>query len=392
MSNNISVRLMGEEEKIQPVTKPKKFPRIRSIETIRGIATFFMVFGHYFAWFISKGDWLDRTCLFYVQNFSMNHGFPFFVILIGTTQIFAVQRRLDKSTPIGELSKYIFKRGLILIAMSLIMNTAFYLYSLASYPLLIFNWNVMGMIGLAYIVTAYMGVLKLPKPVYGIIGFALILLDANLPVPLQRQIGFHVIAYMLIGTMIGSYWREAVIKDKIKKFTLYMFIIGIIMLLVTLPFDVWMILNFVDVNNPEIFNFLFIANSRLDLLNLVKSMNIVIPIYHDYPWQYNQWIYYLFGIANFAILFSILLYIQDIKNKRWRFFEPIMLVGNLSLTLFAAHFLIAGYFFLPLNLYNYFNVLPYTTWALAMFIFFYILALTWKRYEYKYSLEWLLRG
>ncbi|MHA1382135.1 MAG: hypothetical protein ACTSR3_00055 [Candidatus Helarchaeota archaeon] len=372
--------------------KTKKFPRIRAIETIRGISTFFMVFGHYFVWFINKRDPLARICLFWIQNFSCNHGFPFFVILIGITQIFAIQRRLDRSVPITELSKYILKRGLIIIAMSLFMNTAFYLYALSSYPWLIFDWNIMGMIGLAYVVTAYLSILKLPKPVYGVIGFAFIILDASLPLSLQRTIGLHVIAYMLIGTMVGGYLITATHKDKMKNFSVYLLIIGIILFMTTLPFDLNNIFRFIDINNPILFDFLFLATGHYEYYFLVKASNIVIPMYYDYPWQYNQWIYYLFGIGNFAIVFSMLLLIQDIKKKRWRVFEPIMLWGNISLTAFAAHFLFAGYIFLPLNLYNYFNVFPYTAWGLAMFTFITIISLTWKRYNYKYSLEWMLRG
>ncbi|MHA1377708.1 MAG: hypothetical protein ACTSRG_04940 [Candidatus Helarchaeota archaeon] len=383
---------MEKEQSIKNIQKAKRLPRIRAIETIRGIATFFMVFGHYFVWFITKRDEIARVCLFYVQNFSMNHGFPFFIILIGITQIFAIQRRLDKKFPLIKLTKYILKRGFIIIAMSLIMNTAFYLYSISSYPWLIFDWNIMGMIGLAYIVTAYLGVLKLPKPAYGIIGFALIILDASLPIELQHSIGFHVIAYMVIGTMIGGYLMESVHKDKMKHFSIYLLIIGIVLFGTTLPFDLSIIYRFIDINNPLVFDFIFLASGHYEYYFFIKSSNIVIPMYYDYPWQYNQWIYYLFGIGNFAIIFSILLIIQDIKKKRWRVFRPIMLGGNLSLTAFAAHFLVAGYIFLPFNLYNYFNVFPYTVWGLTMFVFIYIISLFWKRYNYKYSLEWMLRG
>lgn len=217
----LTVKLMEKQNHSLTVKKPQKMQRIESIGTIRGISTFFMVFGHYCVWFINKESTPSRVFQFWVQNFSMNHGFPFFVILIGITLSFAIQRRLEKEIPIKELSKYIFKRGLLIIAISLLMNLGSYITVLSVNPLFLLDWNVMGMIGLSYILNAYIMVLKPPKLVYGIIGFALIILDANLTV----RIGFHVLAYMLIGTLLGSYWIEATRNNKINQYQRYLLIL-----------------------------------------------------------------------------------------------------------------------------------------------------------------------
>ncbi|MFX0133313.1 MAG: hypothetical protein ACFFDN_06695 [Candidatus Hodarchaeota archaeon] len=382
------VSIMGEQTQSSTVKKSKRLPRVRAIETIRGISTFFMVFGHYFHWFYNKESELGRIFDFWIANYSMNHGFPFFIILIGITLSFAIQRRLEKEIPKKELVKYILKRGLIIIVISILMNLVSYITILSTNPLLILDWNVMAMIGLSYMINAFIMVLKPPKLAYGVIGFVLILIDANMPV----RVGFHVLANMLIGTLLGSYWIEAVRNDKISQYQRYLLLIGILLFVVTFPIDLWIVFNFVDINNPLVFDILFLASGRYDLFFIVKSLNIIIPIFHDYPWIFNQWIYYLFSIGNFAVLYSVLLYFQDIKKKKWRIFDPIMLIGNISLTLFVTHFLFAVYFFLPLNLYNYFHVLPFIVMGLSLFILIYIITLIWKRKNYKYSLEYFLRG
>ena len=380
---------MVEQVQSKIIETPQRLPRVRAIETIRGIATFFMVFGHYYHWFFNKESEFGRIFDFWIANFSMNHGFPFFIILIGITQVFAIQRRLEKEMKIKEMSKYILKRGLILIGFSILLNIGSYTSLIPQNPLLIFDWNVLSMIGVSYIAAAYIIILKLPTPVYAVIGFILIIIDATF---FNLLYGFHVLAFMLLGTLLGSYWIKAVRTNQINRYQLYLLIIGIILFCSTFPIDLWIVFNFVDINNPHILNFLFLASSRFDLWLIVKSLNIIIPIYQDYPWIYNQWIYYLFSTGNFAILFSILMLIQDIKKKKWRFFEPFMLIGNISLTLFVTHFLIAVHFFLPFNLYNYFHVLPYTIIGFSFFTLIYIISLIWKRKNYKYSLEYFLRG
>lgn len=338
------------------VYKPQ---RIKAIETVRGIATFFMVFGHFTLWFINKKILLSKVFYFWYINLVMNLGFPFFIIVNGITLSFAISRRLEKNSPLSEILKYIFKRGLIIITISILFNIAVYNVNILGNPLLLIDWNILAQIGLAYIITALILILKIPNPSYIILGFGFLILDTTF---LGVEPGLHVVAYMLIGAFLGDCLIKSVKKQKMKQFQLYLLIIGILIFITTAPFE------------------LSIAYINLDQF---------LP---PYPWLYKQWIYYIFSTGVLAILFSLLLEIQDIKKKNWRIFEPIMLIGNLSLTLFTAHFIFAVYFFLPLNLYNYFWVFTFHILGLSMFILIYILAVFWSRAKFKYSLEWLLRG
>ncbi|MFX1452113.1 MAG: heparan-alpha-glucosaminide N-acetyltransferase domain-containing protein [Promethearchaeota archaeon] len=337
--------------------------RVHSVDTLRGLAIFFMIFVHY------GQSWMNYDSLFAFYNYFLIPSFiggPIFMILVGISFSLSAERRKGKK----DFKIHVFKRAFLLILMQFILNLViFNVYQVWTYEVLILvgisqivcyvlmeKSNLIKILVISVIVMVvpflreicfYQNeVFTLFDPIWDI-GKFLRGMIVNMPFAI-----FPYIVYMILGMMIGQALIQARYEEtKEKVFCKNLMIYGSLLILIGLGFRIF--------NSP-------IIDSYEEGLHVFLTTGIVM------------------------FLLSGLYWLEDVKKSE--IFQPFWLYGQISLTFLIGHHFINKYVFYylfeilkNLSIYSYLLLVTY------MCIIFVIFSKFWSIKEYKFSLDWIIR-
>jgi len=371
---------------IEGISKPtlKRLPRLLSLDLIRGLAAFFMVHGHFMYQTMSLNPKLNITnfIFFFAENFFYTPGWTMFFLIIGIGLAISIERQKLKNIGFGKRLIHFLKRTGIFVIIQ-------YFYNLVNFGLFnpfffstylnpvtsIANSNLIAQIGLWSLVVFFLTEI----PIIARIPFAVIFAYFGYYV-------FHVqgnmLFYILAGSIFGSALIKELLKNKHLRFLKITSLIAIIFFLIGVPMQIETVNNRIFVDQ-SLFNYI-VYNQPWKYYELVPKFTN----YADYLAS-PGFIFYSIGII--LGLFAILFWYMDINNHNPKIFRPLILWGNLTLTLYVTHFIFLYRMLFNLGFIYYFTFLPFMIWTLVMSIFIYIGAVFWSRYKFKYSLEWILR-
>ncbi|MHA1383771.1 MAG: heparan-alpha-glucosaminide N-acetyltransferase domain-containing protein [Candidatus Helarchaeota archaeon] len=356
---------------------PVKITRIKAMDTARGIATWLLMPAHFTHWYLrnfpnpSWATWLFRSILGTAFQYV-------FITLPGMAVVLQLYIGRQRGTNEEKLKISIFKRGLILIIIQFICNFVAY------EPHYTWNWFILSYIGFSIILSYYFT--KISKNIRIILMVIIIVISPFLksfffdfyissggflidPWSIEIflfkmcfDINFAIFPYLaltIFGTLYADMLIEAFEGENKVKFIKNSLIIGGILIL------------------------FYVFTLGLDFIfNFPHIMFFSVPTRQD--------VIYAFGVVMFVT--GLLFLIQDFGKKNWKILKPFEVYGGISLTVFVTHF----YIFAPIfNLiYNpYANLSVYSVFLICSFFWavYWMYGVLWRRFQRKYSLEWLLR-
>ncbi|MFX0135714.1 MAG: heparan-alpha-glucosaminide N-acetyltransferase domain-containing protein [Candidatus Hodarchaeota archaeon] len=337
--------------------------RVHSVDTIRGIAIWFMIFVHY------GQSWMNFDSLLIVYTFFLLPSYiggPMFMVIVGVSFSLSSKKRKGQA----DFKTHVYKRAFLLILMQFFLNLViFNIYQAWTYEVLI-------LVGIAQIV-CYLLMEKSNMVKILVISIIIIV------VPFLREICgyqyeiytlfesvwdfgtffksmvvnmpfaiFPYVSYMILGMMIGDELVQARYEAvKERKFCKNLVIYGCVLILIGF--------------GPRIFNSP-IVDSYEEGLHVLVTTGIVM------------------------IMLSGLYWLEDVKG--FALFQPFWLYGQIALTFLIGHHFINKYIF-----YYLFEIMKnlsiYSYLILVTFICVVFLALSyfWSIIDYKFSLDWLIR-
>ncbi|MHA1299038.1 MAG: heparan-alpha-glucosaminide N-acetyltransferase domain-containing protein [Candidatus Helarchaeota archaeon] len=337
--------------------------RIHSVDILRGLAIFFMIFVHYGQSWLNINSLILFTPYFFIPAF---FGAPIFLVLVGISfSISAERRKLQKN-----FKKHVFKRACLLIILQFLLNIV--IFDIKQ----VWAYEVLTLIGISTIVCYYlMKRTDLEKIVFVIISFLLvpILKDTfndqieifTLFEPIWDLGKFFraslfaypfsflpYISYMIFGTMVGD--RLVRIRGSIKNELIFcknLILFGFLMILIGL--------------GPRIFN-----SPLID--------------------AYESGLHICLTTGVVMILLSGLYWLEDVKKIS--LFRPFALYGQISLTFLIGHHFINKYFFYySFKVFKNLEIYPYLFLVSFLCISFWIIVYFWSIVKYKFSLDWIVR-
>lgn len=377
---------MTEDQKI----KPKRLPRLISLDLIRGIAAYMMVQGHFiystvnshlpniFITDIYPNFWFTRLYFFMSENFIYSLGWSMFFLIIGIGLAISIESQKLKKASFKFRFLHVLKRTGIFLLVQYVFNIAsfgflpppdvtldiftagtlppsgilFYLNPISSFS----YQHLIAEIGLWSLVVFFL--MELPIRVrvaivviIGYIGYYVVPLKGNM------------LVYILIGGIFGSFLVSELLKGKSNRVFKTFLIFGCILFGIGLP---------------------------VHLLNL-NAIITSSPIYTNYGDILASPGFILYSMGLIWIFFAIFYWIIDIRKNYHKAFRPLVLLGNLTLTIYVLHFILLNQMLYSLKFNSYFYLPTGWVWNFALLIFIYIGAVYWSRYNFKFSLEWVIQ-
>lgn len=375
------------------------FPRFDSIDIYRGYLICQMVIYHYLNWiyYPLKGnlaiqipslisyqmgiypifEWifLKENIFVKINNIVSYLGTLPFMIIIGMSLVLSVEQRKERGKTGSDITKHIIKRALWLLLFNLLLaqvvlglGTIWMIGALSiiafnllgGYFFLRFSKLIRGISAvLIYICTPFIRtLLHIPKIGYyanpdpGILGGILTII-----VNLFNQF-LPILSITLFGTILGDLLINLKRNGKLNQFIYILVPIGII--------------------------FFILAYSLDPYVNIFGLWYILQPL-EDYTLFYS--------ISLWCFLFSLLFWITEIKQKKWRIFKLFNLCGTVTLTIFFYHHFLGLNFFMYPNLPFNNNLMPFSYFEiwLGIYLIMWIYITLWARVKFKYSLEWFIQ-
>ena len=355
-----------------------------------------MVQGHFIYNTLSRDIrlWFTDIYYFYAENYTYTPGWSMFFIIIGIGLAFSIERQKLKNVPFSERFMHVFKRMVILAIIQYVFNLINYGFMPDEFYLLHFVFvpfgnyttfinpisslmlsNFIAQIGFWSLIVFFL----MHLPSYVRIAIAVI----------TAYLGYYVffvqgnmIFYILSGGILGSYIINEITKGKKERIFKVFLIIGIIFFILGLP------IHMDTVNTRTLFGLIMFfiitsTNTNIGFDYLLEASN-----YADYLASPG---FILYSIGLILILFAIFYWILDVKKKDYMIVKPLILWGNLTLTLYVTHFILLNQMVYNLKFYYYFSFFTFMIWTLTLCIFIYIGAVIWSRYNFKFSLEWIIQ-
>ena len=312
--------------------------RVQSIDMIRGFCIFLMVLGHLLDWWIIIPD---RWLIFYLFSFLASIAATGFLLISGFSAAIAFKSRIKKaetSTDITmtQIRNIYFVRALLLLAISLIYNTAI---ALAINDLRwIWAWNALQAISISVLLA--WPLLRAPKN-------------------------------LRIGLIIGLFVVNEFLSPFLLTYSGQLNIYGVLFHIFYHPIEAFSILPYFaifiigTVVGDFFFNFTLIKDSverkesiKRVLIRPILIIGIIFTsfgiIYRFYDFIYRRTLSAMFySIGVILILLSVLLYLEEFEKikpkKRYRFF---FYFSYYSFTIYIAHDSLYSIFFQQLNAIN----------------------------------------
>jgi len=385
--------------------KPKRRTRLRrivSLDLIRGIAAFMMIQGHFIyntveshvpapSFLLTRiypNFWFTRFYFFISEHFLYSLGWSMFFLIIGIGLAISINGQKMKKVPFKHRLKHVLKRTAFFILVQYVFNILsygllpppdilLYIFTAGSYPPTDIFFYLNPITSFSY------SNLILEIGIWSLVVFFLMELDflqkyrEYIPNLIRIGIaiffgwfGFYVVfmrgnmfIYVLSGGIFGSILMKELLQKNFKKiFNIFLYS-GIVILGLGLP---------------------------LHLYTLNHYINSIVPL--NYGDLLGSPGYLMYSIGVILILFAVFYWIIDINRKNLKAFRPFILLGNLTLTIYVVHYIVLNQMIYTLGLNSYFYLPTGWIWNFAMIIFVYISAVYWKRYNFKYSLEWMVQN
>ncbi|MHA1379116.1 MAG: heparan-alpha-glucosaminide N-acetyltransferase domain-containing protein [Candidatus Helarchaeota archaeon] len=337
--------------------------RVYSIDILRGLAIFFMIFVHYGQSWLDLNSVIIFSPFFYIPSFI---GGPIFLFVVGVSFAISAERRKNQD----DFKKHVFKRAFILICLQFLLNIIIFDFKQ------VWTYEVLILIGVSQIICYYfLERTDLEKIIFIIITMLL--------VPILKDI-FHYqieiftlfnpiwdfgkfsrasffaypfcffpyISYMILGMMVGNRLvRVRQNKQQEYVFCKNLILFGIILILIGIGFRIF--------NSP-------IVDAYEEGLHVFLTTGIVM------------------------IVLSGLYWLEDVKKIS--LFRLFVLYGQISLTFLIGHHIVNKYLFY----YDYFifknlSIYPYLILVTFLCVAYWIVAYFWSICKYKLSLDWIVR-
>ena len=329
--------------------------RIHALDTMRGYCVLMMIAWHYY--FFLKVNYLETNFfIFWIMNVIVLPGNPMFIIIMGTSLVLSLERRKEKGNGFQNNLFHLIKRAILFFLVHHIMVISYLLYfgpMVFQLPNLYPGW--IPALGINAIICFFLMYLRKIYRFFIMVGINLTSMFNLIP---YIGLDFNSLFYMIFGTILGELIVEARENDAILAFKKKMLVTGIILFIVGIPCEVYI-------------------NNTYDLS--IPNPNVL-----------NKPFFAVYSIGIFILIFSILFWIQDCRNKK-RISQPLTLFSSLSLTIFYFHYVLGTNFFMPFGFGNLFSLYSYVLFLVAFYIALYLICVLWARAKNKYSLEWIVR-
>ncbi len=357
--------------------KHKKAPikRIRSIDTVRGMATMEMIIYHFVTWYIPQIPKYSLIHFIVITIFGHTLRFCFVTIPAMGVSLQLYRGKKD-GTDESLIRKSIFKRGLLLIIIQFICNF------FGWHPFFIWNSFILSFVGISIIVAYYVSKLSHRIRIILIVIIALItpFLKFYLS-PIQFQSGF-----------VQNVWT-------IDTFLYSMFLQVDFPILPYISFSIFgtifteKMIKAIETESEEKFikNSLIIAIISLVLYGIFTNFRSIIN-YPDFFLGNPPRQDILFALGSVILFVTIFFWIQDWEQVEVKALEIFEIFGSISLTTFITHYYIFQRIFD--SIYDpWLNLDPYSVYLLSIILWishaiYGIIVLRNKR---KYSVEWFIR-
>jgi len=347
-------KLVSEDDDLRP-------SRMETVDVVRGIAILMMVYTHFF-WYIVTPGYIQNDLIYKTSKIASFYCVPLFYFIVGYTLVISLNSKLRRGYTHKELYKYVLIRAFLIYIFGLILNL--YRWGVEGF----WNWGTLEMIAFGYVICYVL----LNRPIREkliLIGFILALSFMLEPYYWTYN---YTGSWDLNGFFLGALFsgENPVIP------WLTFFVIGTILAKVKITKKFTLVI--------------------FPTLSIVCLISLWIRSYIPLTKWPATLTYNLLFLSACVLLFIMLFWI--IENKKWqsKIFYPFRLFGMYPLTLFMAHVIIGRESLTLLR-----NNLGIQTWNVVMFEFILIFIITfiiitiighlWKKYNFKYGLEWLIR-
>ncbi|NVM02321.1 MAG: DUF418 domain-containing protein [Candidatus Helarchaeota archaeon] len=337
--------------------------RIKSLDSFRGLVISFMLIGHY------APSWMTlETFISYFSNVNLVLGFigiPIFWTIVGISFSLSKERRKLQ----GDFKKHIYKRGLILICLNFLLNIIFSFKQVWTYEVLV-------PIGISQIVCYHLREKSNPFKI-----FVIFLIILSVPF-LRDYFNYQIELFTIVNPIwdFGTFFRGMIVNMPFAVFPYISY-----MILGTIIGDELVKVKF-DKNMGVKFCHKLLIYGVISLLIGLSFSIFNLPIRQ----RYEEGLHILITTGIVMFIFSGLYWLEDVQARN--IFHVLTYYGQIALTFLFLHYFINVYIF------NYIfevsqNLSIYPSLILIIFIclVLWIMAKIWARYNYKFSLDWIVR-
>jgi len=333
----------------------KKKKRIESIDILKGISIFWIIGGHLTpVWLMPNSVWIyEMLYIFFLSNVGPAN----FIMLSGLNIVLSINSKIDSGLPMHKIRINTMKRIAVLFIFSILYN---YLMSIMTKGLYGVNWYdfyawyILQIISVSVILTIY--VLRINKIIRFLISIFIIMFAYPLYTWISQLgvvgagISFALYypfpdifwafpflpwsACAFIGCIIGEYFYNVIYradenkkKSVLKKFLIYLSILGLTFVLISIIFGS---------NGPTNADKFWydIAIFHIQKLNTAPFFNLSTLSYMFLP---THWTYMFYALGCDFLMLSILAFLSDYKNYRNKVFNSLSFAGKVSFSIFIYH-------------------------------------------------------
>ena len=394
------------DNSINDSTKVSKPLRLKSLDTLRGFGIILVIISH------GAHYWCNNvyTIPFYIYNALVPFGAPIFMFLIGVSMIFMVNAMKAKGKSDSYIRKLILKRGIFLICFGYIYNliaeaSIFYLAPTYNYPPYSSLFAIYGTSTFWDWITLF--------GIFHILGLCLIvsyfIYNTSMKTRLITAIGVLIVTIIVtyLPLFFGGVPYHSILPDWHYAPTAHpLAMILDILFYGQYPVFPWIfysiigtmigekLVEYIKKNEPR----LFITNYWKKMIILALS-GLTSLVFIFFPGFFPETtLYVLMMTAGVVLLYMIIFrYYEVNKNNSIKLEKSLEVLGKFSLSIYFLTGILMVDLFLIIGLIIQVPLLGTMPFWLVVpldiaFIFLFILLTNfWKKYDFKYSLNWIER-
>lgn len=354
------INYLRQEIPVEEIRDYSSSGRIASIDFVKGFAIVFIILAHYAAVWLNE-EWYFVYGLAFM--FLDILGPSLFIFLSALSVVFTVKRKAGKM-PEKLIRNRVFSRGLIIIAIGVLLNLTYITETTYIFPLYLWGWNILFFMGFSQIFSYY--ALKIAKMPRAIIGILIIFLTPTIRAFLYNEKDgnllwgfFHFIitsanpsvtllpwiSICFISTIFGEYLYEAM-NNKSKntyKGLFRIFFTWSISLLLAGVITGYSLQTFNTMNQSEY--------GHLLLLEIANNQSFFhLPGMPDFLIRGTA-SNMLYNLGAALTIIAIAFYFIDLKGKVNNVVRMFVYYGKISLSLFMIHFIFIPLYVKQLNIF-----------------------------------------